>query len=312
MSSPTSLGSILKRSAIDFWNNDFLSMAAALSYSTVFSLPALLILIMMVAGRFAGSETVQEALQTEVGGVIGPSGQEQIATMITHAQRPDIGFGPAALLGIAFLIIGATGALVQLQSSLNRIWEVKPDPKAGGIRSFLMKRVLSFGMILGIAFLLLVSLVISAALSALGDYIGRLIPGMGIWVLELINNVVSFGVIAVLFAGMFKFLPDAEIGWRDVWVGAGVTTFFFILGKFGIGIYLGQSDPGEPFGAAASLAILLVWIYYASLILLFGAEFTQTWATQRGGGIRPESGAVRVVLEQREVRGSNPASSPEP
>lgn len=312
MASPNSVGSIFKRSAVDFWNNDSLSMAAALSYSTVFSLPALLILILMVAGRFAGAETVQEALQTELGGVIGPSGQEQIATMITHAQRPDIGFGPASLLGIVFLIVGATGALVQLQSSLNRIWEVKPDPKAGGIRNFLMKRVLSLGMIMGIAFLLLVSLVISAALSALGGYVSRLVPSIGVWVLELINNVISFGVIAVLFAGMFKFLPDAEIGWRDVWVGAAVTTLFFILGKAGIGIYLGQSDPGEPFGAAASLAILLVWIYYASLILLFGAEFTETWAIQRGGGIRPESGAVRVVVEQREVRGGGRVTSPDP
>lgn len=295
MQASNSLISILKRSSADFWNNDCLSMAAALSYSTVFSLPPLLILILTVAGRFAGAETVQEALQTELGGIIGPSGREQIATILAHARRPEIGLGPASLVGVLFLVVGATGALVQLQSSLNRTWDVKPDPKAGGVRNFLMKRVLSFAMILGVAFLLLVSLVISAALSALGGYIGRLVPGIGFWVLELINNVISFGVIVVLFAGMFKFLPDAQIGWRDVWLGAAVTTLFFILGKFGIGLYLGQSDPGEPFGAAASLAILLVWIYYASLILLFGAEFTETWATQRGGGIRPEAGAVRVA-----------------
>ena len=225
-------------------------MAAALSYSTVFSLPALLILILMIAGRLAGAEAVQDALHSELGGVIGPSGREQIATILDHARRPDIGFGPASLIGIVFLIVGATGAFVQLQASLNRTWQVKPDPRSGGIRNFLMKRMLSFGMILGIAFLLLVSLVISAALAALGGYLGRLLPGIGAGLLELINNVISFGVIAVLFAGMFKFLPDAEIGWRDVGVGAVVTALLFVLGKFAIGFYLGRSDPGSPFGAS--------------------------------------------------------------
>ena len=293
---------MLRRGFGDFWTNDCLSMAAALSYSTVFSLPALLILVLTLAGLFVSPTEVQEALQTQLGGIVGPSGQQQIESILTNARRPDIGFGVASVLGIVFLIVGATGALVQLQSSLNRTWEVKPDPRRGGVRNFLMKRVLSFGMILGIAFLLLVSLVISAALSALGGYMGRLLPGIGAGVLELFNNLVSFGVIVVLFAAMFKFLPDAEIDWRDVWVGAGVTTFLFIVGKFLIGLYLGQSDPGQPFGAAASLAILLVWIYYASLILLLGAEFTETWANERGRGVRPERGAVRVVEEEREIR----------
>jgi membrane protein len=293
---------MLRKGLGDFWNNDCLSMAAALSYSTVFSLPALLILVLTLAGLFVSPTEVQEALQTQLGGIVGPSGQQQIESILTNARRPDIGFGVASALGIVFLIVGATGAFVQLQSSLNRTWKVKPDPRRGGVRNFLMKRVLSFGMILGIAFLLLVSLVISAALSALGGYMGRLLPGIGAGVLELFNNLVSFGVIAVLFAAMFKFLPDAEIDWRDVWVGAGVTTFLFIVGKFLIGLYLGRSDPGQPFGAAASLAILLVWIYYASLILLFGAEFTETWANARGSGVRPETGAVRVVEEEREIR----------
>lgn len=311
MASSRSVITILKRTAVDFWRNDSLTMAGALSYSTVFSLPAILILILMVAGRFAGTETVQEALQTELGGMMGASGREQIGTILEHARRPDIGFGIASLVGIGVLIVGATGAMVQLQTSLNRTWEVKPDPEAGGIRNFLMKRMLSFGMILGIAFLLLVSLVISAGLAVLGTYLGSILPGIGAGLLELANNMISFGVITVLFAGMFKFLPDAEISWRDVWVGAAVTSLFFVLGKFAIGIYLGQSDPGEPFGAAASLAILLVWIYYASLILFFGAEFTETWAKVRGSGIRPEAGAVRVVTEEVELRGGANEPAPE-
>lgn len=302
MASSRSWISIVRKSFADFWGNDSLSMAGALSYSTVFSLPALLILILTLAGLFVSPAEVQEALQSQLGGVVGPSGQEQIESILTNASRPEIGFGLASILGVVILVVGATGALVQLQNALNRTWNVKPDPERGGIRSFLMKRILSFGMILGIAFLLLVSLVISAALSALGGYVGRLLPGIGAGVLELFNTVVSFGVITVLFAAMFKFMPDAEIDWRDVWVGAAVTTLLFIVGKLLIGLYLGQSDPGQPFGAAASLAMLLIWIYYASLILLFGAEFTETWATQRGSGVRPEADAVRVVEEEREIR----------
>lgn len=289
-----SWGAILKRTVADFWANDSLSMAAALAYSTVFSLPGLLIVLLTVVGLFVDAERAQEVLRNQLGGVVGPGGREQIEAILENAQRPDMGRGVASLLGTIFLVIGATGAMVQLQNFLNRTWDVKPDPNQGGIRNFITKRILSFGLILGIAFLLVVSLVISAVLSAIGAYLGALLPGVGAWALELLNNAVSFLVIAGLFATMFKFLPDAEISWRDVRVGAVATTLLFVLGKFLIGLYLGRSEPGEPFGAAASLAILLVWVYYASLIVLLGAEFTQSWATARGGGIRPEAGAVRV------------------
>jgi membrane protein len=306
MATRTSLPGILKKSFADFWNNDCMSMAGAIAYSTVISLPALLILILTVAGLFVSPDDVREALQTQLGGMVGPTGREQIGTILTNARRPDMSFGAASALGIVVLIIGATGAFVQLQSSLNKAWEVKPDPKQGGIKGFLLKRVLSFGLILGLAFLLLVSLVISAALSALGGHLGRLLPGIGPWALELINNGVSFVVITVLLAAMFKFLPDAKIAWRDVWVGASATTVLFILGKFLIGFYLGQTDPGQAFGAAASLAVLLVWIYYASLIVLFGAEFTQTWAKRHGSEMRPEEGAVGVVEVEHEIRGGVP------
>jgi membrane protein len=293
---------ILKKSFAKFWNNDCMSMAGAIAYSTVLSLPALLILILTVAGLFLSPKAVQEALQTQLGGMIGAAGKEQIGIILSNAKRPDISLGAASGLGILVLVVGATGAFIQLQTALNKAWEVKPDPKQGGIRGFLLKRVLSFGLILGLAFLLLVSLVLSAALSALGGQLGRLLPGFGGWALELLNNTLSFVAITALIAAMFKFLPDADIAWRDVVVGAVVTTFLFILGKFAIGFYLGQSDLGAAFGAAASLAVLLVWIYYASLIVLFGAEFTQSWSRRLGGPDAPEEGAVRVVEVEREIR----------
>jgi membrane protein len=177
---------------------------------------------------------------------------------------------------------------------------VEPDPHQGGIKSFLTKRIFSFGMILVVAFLLLVSLVISAVLSGLGDRLQSFLPaGFSETVLQGINLVISFGVIVLLFAALFKVLPDAKISWRSVWVGAAVTAALFVLGKFLIGFYLGRSNPGEAYGAAGSLAVLLLWVYYSAIILLFGAEFTESWAERRGEGIEPEPGAVRVRQENQ-------------
>jgi len=212
--------------------------------------------------------------------------------VLQHAERPGGGLVPT-LLGIGALLLGATGAVMQLQQALNRAWEVKAV--GGGIKAFFGKRVFSLGLLLAIAFFLLVSLAVSAMLSAAGDRLGGLLPeGLSTAVLFVINLVISLAVIGLLFAAMFKVLPDAKIAWRDVWVGAVVTALLFMIGKFLIGLYLGKSNPGEPYGAAGSLAILLVWIYYSSIIVLFGAEFTQTWAERRGEGIEPEAGAVRV------------------
>jgi membrane protein len=185
---------------------------------------------------------------------------------------------------------------------------VEPDPDQGGIKAFLSKRVFSLGIILVVAFLLLVSLVISAALSGIGDRMGSVLPsGLSEPVLQALNLVISLGAIFLLFAAMFKVLPDAKISWRSVWVGAGVTAVLFVLGKYLIGLYLGNSNPGQAYGAAGSLAVLLLWIYYSSLIVLFGAEFTETWAQERRGEtIEPEPGAVRVRREKQRVESSAP------
>ncbi|HEX7240674.1 MAG TPA: YihY/virulence factor BrkB family protein [Longimicrobiaceae bacterium] len=293
---------LVKEAGKDFMDDECPRLAAALSYYTVFALPPLLILILMIVGAFVSREQVQEAMQTQMGSMIGQSGAEGVHTILTHAKQPGESRGIGAVLGVLAAVFGATGAFGQLQAALNRAWEVEPDPKAGGLKNFVFKRLLSFGMILGVAFLLLVSLALTAAISAMGGALGRVLPGLGEPVLHVINFTVTFVVITGLFATMFKVLPDAKIAWKDVWVGAVVTAVLFMVGKFAIGLYLGRSNPGQAFGAAASLAVILVWIYYASMILLFGAEFTQTWAVRRGSGIEPEEGAVRVVEEKRHVR----------
>jgi membrane protein len=287
---------MLKDTAKDFMDDECPRMAAALSYYTVFALPPLLILLLLIAGAVWDPADVQNAIQTQMGSLMGSQGAQEIGNIINQAERPG-GKGIKAVLGVGALILGATGAFLQLQGALNRAWEVEPDPSAGGWKNFVFKRLLSLGMILGIAFLLLVSLALSAAVSALGGFAGRLIPGASAAILFLFENVITFVVVAGLFATIFKVLPDAKIAWKDVRVGAAVTALLFTLGKFGLGFYLGRSNPGEAFGAAGSLALVLVWIYYSSMIVLFGAEFTQQWAVNRGGGIEPDEGARRMVDE---------------
>jgi membrane protein len=299
----SSLG-LIKRSVHDFLNDDCPTMAAALSYYTVFSLPPLLLLILILVGALLDPQDVQGGIEAQIQDLMGPAGAAQVRTILQAADRPGSGGLLQTILGVIALILGATGAFGQLQAALNRAWQVAPDPRQGGIKSFVIKRVFSLGMVLALAFLLLVSLVLSAALSAFGSKLGSILPdGISGTVLEAINFALSFGTIALLFAAMFKVLPDARIAWRDVWVGAIVTAFLFTIGKFLIGFYLGRSNPGQAFGAAGSLALMLVWIYYSSMILLFGAEFTQTWAERQGKGIEPESGAVRAVQEKHIMRG---------
>jgi len=203
------------------------------------------------------------------------------------------------------LLFGALGVFGELQNSLNTIWEVKPKPARGfldGIKRFIVDRLLSFTLVLGIGFLLLASLVVSAALSALGEYIGARWPPADFW-LELINFVISFAVVTLLFAMIFKFLPEVDIAWKDVWLGAMVTSALFSLGKFLIGFYLGRSEVGNTFGAAGSLAILLIWIYYSAQILFFGAEFTQVYANRYGSKIVPDADMVRMTERERAEKG---------
>ncbi|MEO6056034.1 MAG: YihY/virulence factor BrkB family protein [Gemmatimonadales bacterium] len=301
---------LLKDSGKDFIDDECPTQAAALSYYTIFSLPPLLLLLLLILGSVLDPRDIQGQLETQIGALMGPSASQHIRGILEQAHQPGSRALLPTVLSVAALIFGATGAFGQLQAALNRAWKVAPDPEKGGLKAFLLKRVFSFGMILSVAFLLLVSLVLSAALSAFGGALGGMLPeGLSATFLQVVNQVVSYVVIAALFAAIFKVLPDARVTWRDAWIGATGTALLFVIGKFVIGLYLGRSNPGEAFGAAGSLAVMLVWIYYSSMILLFGAEFTQVWANRWGGGVSPERGAVRILKENKLVRdgGSVPA-----
>lgn len=289
---------ILKHTAIDFWHDDCPRLAAALSYYTVFSLPALLILLVTIAGFVWDAEEIRGAIEGQMRSLIGPDAATQVREMIGHADSETPTSFFTKTLGVAALLFGATGAFIQLQSALNDAWKVEPDPSQGGIRNFIVKRIFSFGLILFVAFLMLVSLVLTTAITAVGNMLGGGLPAT---ILYILNFIVSFAVITALFAAMFRVMPDATIAWRDVWVGAIVTSLLFVAGKFALGFYLGTSNPGDAFGAAGSLALILIWVYYATMILLFGAEFTEAWATERGGGITADAGATRVIEEKKKV-----------
>ena len=291
---------LLKQSGKEFFQDDCPQLAAALSYYTVFALGPLIALLLLLAGLIWNPQEVQNAIGYQIRDLMGPQAAEEVLSIVAH-RDPTGGQGPmATIIGIALLIFGATGAFLQLQSALNTAWHVEPDPSQGGIKNFITKRVFSFGLILGIVFLLIVSLAVTAAVSALAERYGSGLPDTVMLVLEF---VFAFVVVTFLFAAMFKILPDAKIEWRDVWVGAIGTTILFVIGKFLIGFYLGRSDPGSSFGAAGTLAVILIWIYYASHIVLYGAEFTQAWANKYGSGVRPEAGAAKVVEQKKVVTG---------
>jgi membrane protein len=287
------------------WREDGANrLAAALAYYTTFSLAPLLVLIIAIAGLAGGREAAQTQTMTQVEDLLGTEGREFVEGMIDSASRPTTGL-TATIIGAVTLFFGALGVFGELQNSLNTIWEVKPKPAKGpvdAVQRFIVKRLLSFTMVLGIGFLLLASLVVSAAISAFAGYIGTRWPLADFW-LELINFLISFLVVTVLFAMIFKFLPEIKIAWKDVWLGAAVTSVLFSLGKFLIGLYLGRSEVGTTFGAAGSLAILLIWIYYSAQILFFGAEFTQVYANRYGSRIVPDPGMVKITEMERAEKG---------
>ena len=300
--SPKALLRLVWASIYKFFGDGCPAMAAALSFYTFFSLPALLTLLLTLVGRVMDPERVQRAIIGEVGGLIGTAGAQQVRIIIASAERVD-GITLTAVLSTLLLFFGATTAFGQLQNALNKIWAVKPDPRRNQIRVFLVKRVFSFGVVVTVAFLLLVSLAVSTVLALLGERL-TLPDTVPVVLLEGAASVLSFAVTTVLFAAMFRYLPDARIRWRDVRAGAVGSALLFTLGKTAIGLYLGGTDPGNAYGAAGSLAVVLIWVYYTSMVLLMGAEFTEQWAVRYGPGIVPERGAVAYVEQEREIASS--------
>ena len=281
------------------WSEDgALDLGAALAYYTIFSLAPLLLIVTAVAGLVWGREAVQGQLVSQLQNLVGQQGSEAIQTIIANAGKHGSGV-LATVVGIVTILFGATGVFVQLQSALDRIWNVEPRPGAG-IRGFVKTRLLSFGMVLGIGFLLLVSLVVATAVTAVSAWATGMLPGAKV-LAEGLTFAVSFALTTLLFAMIFKVLPDVEIAWRDVWIGAAVTALLFTVGKFLIGLYLAKSSVASTYGAAGSLVALLLWIYYSSQILFLGAEFTEVYASRYGSRIKPSRHAVPVKVEKRET-----------
>jgi membrane protein len=290
----------LRRTAAEWMRHDAATMAASLAYYAVFSIAPLLLIAISVAGLVFGHDAAQGQVMTELQGLLGPDSARAVEHLLQSASRPREGIS-AGLLGIVMLLLGASGVMGQLQTSLNRIWEVTAQHR-GGLRGMLRDRFLSFTMVLGVGFLLLVSLLASAAMAAFGKYTGDRLP-FGETLLHTLNLAVSFGVITFLFALIFRYVPDIHVPWRDVWLGAAVTSLLFTIGKFAIGLYLGKSTLASSYGAAGSLVVLLVWVYYSAQILFFGAELTHVVAT--GRLVRPGAPAheAQIEKERRRSRG---------
>jgi membrane protein len=276
---------MLKEAAADWSQDNAPRLGAALSYYTIFSLAPLLLISIGVAGLFFGQEAAQGRIVHQIDGLLGTDGAKTVEEMLENARKPATGT-LATMAGFVTLIFGATGAFTELRSSLNTVWEVETPPTRG-IFGMVKARFLSFTLVLGVGFLLLVSLVVSAALAAAGSLLDGRLPG-GDAVLQALNFVVSLAAVTLLFAMIYKLLPDTHVEWHDVWFGAGVTAALFTLGKTLIGLYLGRSSVGSAYGAAGSLVIILVWVYYAAQILFFGAELTQVYARRHGSRIGSE------------------------
>ena len=286
------VGMLFKITCKKWYDRDPFRESAVIAYNAIFSLPGLLIVVVTLAGYFFGAEVVSGHLHNQIAESMGSETANQIQDMIIAANRSRDSWWATAL-GIATIIVGATGVFVQMQKSLNVIWEVKATVSKSGIRVFLKTRLFSFGLIMSIAFLLLVSLVLSSLLSALGTWtISRTSESLLI-LFQILNFVFSLAIITVLFAFMFKILPDANIKWNLVWIGAFFTALLFVIGKSALGLYFGKANPGSGYGAAGSVILILLWASYSSMIVFFGAEFTKAYSDYYYGEVSASENAVK-------------------
>jgi len=286
------------------WIDDYApSMGAAISYYTMFSLAPLLVIVIAVAGALFGTEAVQGQIAAQLSGLIGQEGAEAVQALVKSANEPSRGL-IAGTISVVVLIVGATTVFAELQSALDRIWHVPERAKPSGVWGILRARVLSFGLILGLAFLLMVSLVVSAVLAAMGSWSSGLFPGWEV-LLQVLNALVTLGILTLLFAMIFKFMPSTPIAWPDVWIGAAVTAVLFEIGKVLIGLYLGKSSVSESFAAAGSLVVLLAWVYYAAQIFLLGAEFTKVYANAHGSVAATKAQAATEAAAKQATLGTD-------
>ena len=277
---------VLKNAFKSWFAKDPFNESAVIAYYAIFSLPGLLVVIMTLAGYFFGREAVNHQVAAQFTSTMGADTARQVQDMIIQATKLKNTM-LATIIGIVTILIGATGVFAEFQNALNIIWEVKVDPKKSGIWEIIKIRLFSFGLIVSIAFLLIVSLLISALISAFGNWLSGHFSDSFLVILQLLNSGLSLFILAVLFALMFKFLPDAKIKWKHVWIGSFVTAFLFEIGKFGLGLYFGKANPGTGYGAAGSVILILLWVTYTSMIVFFGAEFTHAYANMFSGKVAP-------------------------
>ena len=278
--------------AIQGWSKDDVPrLGASLAYYTLFAVSPILLIAIAIAGAVYGPDAVRGQIVNEIGGLIGTDGAQAIQSILQGAHRNPTGT-LAVIIGSATLIIAASGAFLELQHAINTIFRVKTDPKKSGLKRLILSRLRSFGLVVSIGFLLLVSLLVSAALTALSSRIERAVVG-GPVLLQVINVVVSLAVMTLLFGLIYRLLPDVRLAWRNVWIGAFVTSILFSIGKFLIGLYLGHSTVSSSYGAAGSIVVLLVWVYYSAQIILLGAEFTRVYAEYREGRAPPPNNLAR-------------------
>ena len=268
--------------------------SAVIAYYAIFSLPGLLVLVITIGGYFFGKDAVSGHLHSQISGAMGNDAADQVQEMVKKAGRHTDSIW-TTVIGIITILVGATGVFVQLQKSLNIIWEVKAKPSKSGIWTFLKGRLFSFGLILSIAFLLLVSLVITSVLATMGRWMEAHWPEYIMFLFQTAIFLISLSIISVLFALMFKLMPDAKIKWRYVWVGAFLTGLLFEIGKFGLGLYFGKAEPGAGYGAAGSVILILLWVAYSSMIVFYGAEFTKAFADHYHGYVAAGENAIKDI-----------------
>lgn len=291
----SNLFTVTKNAGKEWMDADPFRQSAVVAYYAVFSIPALLVIIISLAGLAFGREAVQGEISEQIKVAISESAAESIEDIIAKASEQKTSI-IATIIGFVTLLLGSTGVFTELQTSLNQVWEVKVVAKKKLLKT-IKNRVFSFGLVLSIGFLMLISLLLTTALEAFSEWIKAMLPDFMLFVFKALNFTISFGVITVLFALIFKVLPDARIRWRDVWIGAMATTFLFILGKFALGIYFAKADPGSTYGAAGSIILIMLWVSYSCMILFFGAEFTKQYATIHGRTIEPTEDSKIISQE---------------
>lgn len=294
------LWQITKKTATAWMKSDPFGQSALVAYYAIFSIPALLVIVISLAGLVFGKEAVQGEISEQISSALGHETAKQIEEIIAKSSEHKTSV-IASIIGIVTLIIGSIGVFSQLQISLNLIWGVKITTKKKWLKK-IKDKVLSFGMVLSIGFLLLVSLLVTAALTAFGGWLKATMPDFTVYIFKLLDFFFSFGVISVLFAMMYKILPDVKIQWKDVLIGAITTSLLFIVGKFALGIYFAKADPGSVYGAAGSIILIMLWVSYSCMIFFFGAEFTKQFATFHGRKLEPSKDAVLIEDTEKEKK----------